>query len=215
MAINGTLDGTTRCGSGCDSSTTTPSIVYFPAGTYLITSPLLMFYYTQLIGDATNLPVIKGAASFYGIALLDADQYYPGGANWYTNQNNFYRQVRNFVIDMTAMDPTTGYGAGIHWQVAQATSLQNIVFNMVVGGKDNKQQGIFMDNGSANFFGDLIFNGGDICMFMGNQVGFLSSFPLFFCSPVHLHSCAASCYRSLLHSKITTSITKPIKENSS
>ena len=38
----------------------------------------------------------------------------------------------------------------IHWQVAQATSLQNIVFNMVVGGGTaNKQQGIFMDNGSG------------------------------------------------------------------
>lgn len=71
---------------------------------------------------------------------------------------------------MTQMDPTSGYGAGIHWQVAQATSLQNIVFNMVQGGDKNKQQGIFMDNGSANFMGDLIFNGGNICMFMGNQV---------------------------------------------
>lgn len=76
---------------------------------------------------------------------------------------------------MTAMDPTTGYGAGIHWQVAQATSLQNIVFNMVVGGRNNKQQGIFMDNGSANFMGDLIFNGGNVCMFMGNQVRLIPS----------------------------------------
>ena len=93
MAINGTLDGTTRCGAGCDSSTTTPSIIYFPSGTYLVTSPLLIFYYTQLVGDATNLPVVKGASNFYGIAIFDSDQYYPGGANWYTNQNNFYRQV--------------------------------------------------------------------------------------------------------------------------
>jgi glucan 1,3-beta-glucosidase len=40
----------------------------------------------------------------------------------------------------------------IHWQVAQATSLQNIQFNMVVGGGTaNKQQGIFMDNGSGKY----------------------------------------------------------------
>lgn len=45
------------------------------------------------------------------------------------------------------MPPTAG--AGIHWQVAQATSLQNLVFNMVKGGSNNKQQGIFMDNGSG------------------------------------------------------------------
>jgi glucan 1,3-beta-glucosidase len=34
-----------------------------------------------------------------------------------------------------------GAGAGIHWQVAQATSLQNIVFNMRTDGGDaNAQQ---------------------------------------------------------------------------
>lgn len=38
----------------------------------------------------------------------------------------------------------------IHWQVAQATSLQNIRFEMVVDKtSNNKQQGIFMDNGSG------------------------------------------------------------------
>ena len=37
--------------------------------------------------------------------------------NWYTNQNNFFRQVRNFVIDLTGLPATTG--TGIHWQVAQ------------------------------------------------------------------------------------------------
>jgi glucan 1,3-beta-glucosidase len=59
--------------------------------------------------------------------------------NWYTNQNNFYRQIRNFVLDTTAMPVTAG--AGIHWQVAQATSLQNIVFNMRTdGGTTNAQQ---------------------------------------------------------------------------
>lgn len=34
-----------------------------------------------------------------------------------------------------------GVGAGIHWQVAQATSLHNIVFNMRTdGGTANAQQ---------------------------------------------------------------------------
>lgn len=59
--------------------------------------------------------------------------------NWYTNQNNFYRQIRNFILDLTAMPVTAG--AGIHWQVAQATSLQNITFNMRTdGGTSNAQQ---------------------------------------------------------------------------
>lgn len=107
-------------------------------------------------------------ASFTGIAMIDTDPYLDGGANWYTNQNNFFRQVRNFILDLTALDMSTG--AGIHWQVAQATSLQNIVFNMVTGGGSaNKQQGIFMDNGSGGFMSDLTFNGGNYGAFVGNQ----------------------------------------------
>jgi glucan 1,3-beta-glucosidase len=63
-----------------------------------------------------------------------------------------------------------GVGAGIHWQVAQATSLQNIVFNMRTdGGTANAQQGIFMDNGSGGFMTDLTFNGGKFGAFFGNQ----------------------------------------------
>jgi len=126
-----------------------------------------MYYMTQCVGDATNMPTIIGSPDFVGLGVFDADPYVLGGSNWFTNQNNFYRQVRNFIIDMTQM--STSMAHGIHWQVAQATSLQNIVFNMVEGGDTNNQIGIFMDNGSANFMGDLIFNGGGQCMFMGNQ----------------------------------------------
>lgn len=54
-------------------------------------------------------------------------------------QNNFFRQIRNFILDTTAMPVSAG--TGIHWQVAQATSLQNIVFNMRSdGGTANQQQ---------------------------------------------------------------------------
>jgi len=106
--------------------------------------------------------------NYQGIAVIDSDPYAAGGVNWYTNQNNFYRQVRNFVIDLTGLPMSTG--SGIHWQVAQATSLQNIVFNMIQGGgSNNKQQGIFMDNGSGGFMSDLTFNGGNYGAFFGNQ----------------------------------------------
>jgi glucan 1,3-beta-glucosidase len=114
------------------------------------------------------VPTLKAAAGFTGMAVIDADPYESDGDNWYTNQNNFYRQVRNFNIDLTAMPVTSG--AGIHWQVAQATSLQNIVFNMRTdGGTSNAQQGIFMDNGSGGFMTDLTFNGGKYGAFFGNQ----------------------------------------------
>jgi hypothetical protein len=167
-AINNAITDGQRCGKGCDSSTTTPALVYFPPGTYVVSAPIIQYYYTQLVGDAVNMPTLKAAPNFAGIAVIDSDPYDNTGANWYTNQNNFFRQVRNFNIDLTGLPKTTG--TGIHWQVAQATSLQNIVFNMIQDtSSDNKQQGIFMDNGSGGFMSDLTFNGGSIGAFLGNQ----------------------------------------------
>ncbi|KAL8823456.1 MAG: hypothetical protein Q9191_005841 [Dirinaria sp. TL-2023a] len=166
-AINSAITDGNRCGQGCDSSTVTPAIVYFPAGTYVVSKPIVQLYYTQFIGDALTLPTIKAAPSFAGIAVIDADPYDNTGKNWYTNQNNFFRQIRNFVIDLTGMPATAG--AGIHWQVAQATSLQNIRFEMIKGGDNNKQQGIFMDSGSGGWMTDLTFNGGHYGAFLGNQ----------------------------------------------
>lgn len=43
-------------------------------------------------------------------------------------QSNFYRQIRNFDIDMT-LATMEGIN-GIHWQVAQATSISNVAFYM-------------------------------------------------------------------------------------
>lgn len=49
-AINLAISQGDRCGPGCGSSTISPAIVYFPPGKYLISRPLLQFYYTQFIG---------------------------------------------------------------------------------------------------------------------------------------------------------------------
>ena len=121
-AINSAISSGSRCGDGCNSSTVTPAIIYFPPGTYLVSSPIIQYYYTQFIGDAITIPTIKASSSFSGIAVIDSDPYLSGGANWYTNQNNFFRQIRNFVIDLTGLPATTG--SGIHWQVAQVRSDQ-------------------------------------------------------------------------------------------
>lgn len=136
----------------------------------MVSQPILMYYYSQFIGDANNLPILMATPEFNAIGILDADRYLPYGFNWYTNQNNFYRQVRNFVLDLTLVEPTRAVH-GIHWQIAQATSLQNIVFKMVQGtlGDKNQQQGIFMDNGSGGYMEDLVFIGGGIGLFTGNQ----------------------------------------------
>lgn len=167
-AINAAItDGGNRCGLGCDSSTTTPALVYFPPGTYVVSAPIITYYYTHMVGDLKNLPVLKAAPTFQGIAVIDANPR-NGENNWFTNQNNFFRQIRNFRIDLTGLPMTTG--TGIHWQVAQATSLQNIIFDMVEDKSENNvQQGIFMENGSGGYMIDLVFNGGGLGAFFGSQ----------------------------------------------
>lgn len=82
-AINSAMSSGGRCGGGsCLQSTTTPALIYFPAGTYVVSAPITMYYYSQMIGDAKNLPTLKATAGFAGIAVIDADPYLAGGANW-------------------------------------------------------------------------------------------------------------------------------------
>jgi len=174
-AINKAMSDGGRCGGGpdtpCDSTTVYPAIVYFPPGTYKVSKPIEMYYYTQMIGDATELPTLLASSDFVGFAVIDADPYAylanGSAVNWFTNQNNFFRQVRNFVIDIRQWGGGLN-GAGIHWQVAQATSLQNIVFELS-SNPATTQSGIFMDNGSGGFMTDLTFNNGGSCAFLGSQ----------------------------------------------
>jgi len=97
------------------------------------------------------------------IFCLDADPYIPNGwgAQWFTNQNNLcavfqrllhcssftssYRSVRNLIIDLRQI-PAANAAIGLHWQVAQATSLINIVVEMSIE-SGNNHQGMFMENG--------------------------------------------------------------------
>jgi len=96
--------------------------------------------------------------------LPDADPYIPNGwgAQWFTNQNNLcalifmcflcysprtfsFRSVRNLVIDLRQI-PAANTAIGLHWQVAQATSLINVVVEMSIE-PGNNHQGMFMENG--------------------------------------------------------------------
>ncbi|KAJ3492335.1 hypothetical protein NLI96_g51 [Meripilus lineatus] len=169
-AINAAISSGGRCGGGsCGSSTISPAVVFFPQGTYKVSAPIIAYYYTQLIGDARKPPILLAALNFVGMAVIDADPYIPGGngAQWYINQNNFFRSVRNFVIELRQM-PATASATGLHWQVSQATSLINIVVNMSQD-PATAHQGIFMENGSGGFMGDLVFNGGKFGIWVGNQ----------------------------------------------
>ncbi|KAI9159080.1 Glucan 1,3-beta-glucosidase [Paramyrothecium foliicola] len=168
-----------RCDGECGSTTVLSALVYFPPGTYLISSPILQYYYTQFVSNPEARAVIKGSRDFQGIALFDANFYIPGGAGkqWYVNQSNFFRQIRNFVFDMTSMNRTNTLHdqpyvpTGIHWQVGQATSITNCHFQMPLSGPDGPATaiGIFMENGSGGAVSDLSFWGGNIGFVAGSQ----------------------------------------------
>lgn len=147
--------------------------------TYLVSTPLIPYYYTQLIGDARKPPTLLAAASFTGMAVigsiyLDLSLFqvltsairrrslHPwrgrcsvvhkpeqlvstlsSDSPLHPDEQPFsssYRSVRNFVIDVSRMPPSTS-ATGIHWQVSQATSLMNIVFQMSTAA-GNAHQGI-------------------------------------------------------------------------
>lgn len=177
-AINRAISDGSRCEPFgiCPSSTTTPALIYLPPGIYNITSPIILYYYTQLIGNPNCIPVLQATPGFAGAYIIDADPYIPGapgpppnfpGVQSYNNTNVFWRQVRNLVLDTTKVSPSTGI-AGIHWPTAQATSLQNLVFRMS-DASGTTHVGLDIENGSGGFITDLVFYGGKIGASLGNQ----------------------------------------------
>ncbi|KAL6234521.1 hypothetical protein BDW75DRAFT_241027 [Aspergillus navahoensis] len=165
VAINKAISDGGRCGANCGSSTIYPAVVYFPPGTYLVSSSIIQYYNTQFLGDPVTVPTILAASSFVGLGVITSDVYVSDNEEWYINQNNFLRSVKNFKIDVRLTDPNA-YVCAIHWQVARGTSLQNIEFYALA---DTTQQGIYMENGSGGFLSDLTFVGGNFGAHFGNQ----------------------------------------------
>ncbi|KAF3103497.1 hypothetical protein TWF102_003687 [Orbilia oligospora] len=168
-AINAAIREGNRCQANCGATSVLGAVVYFPTGTYLVSGSLLSDYYTVFIGDPRNRPILQASNSFVGFGIFESD-FYDGGPDsheWFINQNNFYRQIRNFILDISQM-PSTATSCAIHWQVAQATSLHNIRIIMAAGATNN-HIGIFMENGSGGYLGDIVFERGNIGFYAGNQ----------------------------------------------
>ncbi|PYI01146.1 exo-1,3-beta-D-glucanase [Aspergillus sclerotiicarbonarius CBS 121057] len=167
-AINAAIAYGGSCMENCESSSTKGTFIYFPPGTYLISSPINASYYSQLVGDPNDLPIIKTSPSFIGLGAIQSDVYIPNdnGDEWYIEQNNFYRQIRNLIIDIE--QTTTAYAAGLHWQVAQATSLTNL-FITASTTKGTTQMGMYTENGSGGFMSGSTIIGGEYGIYGGNQ----------------------------------------------
>jgi Pectate lyase superfamily protein len=123
------MTNSTRCGEACNGSTTKNAIMYFPPGTYLISSTVPIPFGTQVIGDANN------------------------------------RQIRNIIIDIRQITQGKVITC-LHYQVAQATSLQNVE---LVAASGSSQTGMFAGNGSGGQISDITFTGGGIGIRGGNQ----------------------------------------------
>jgi hypothetical protein len=53
-AINRAISDGQRCGPECGASTKVPAVIYFPPGTYLVSSPIIQYYNTQFLGDVSQ-----------------------------------------------------------------------------------------------------------------------------------------------------------------
>jgi len=88
---------------------------------------------TTNASQAINRPTLIAAKMFVGDSVLSTDYYVDNGGlgsdglakEWYINTASFYRQIRNVKIDITGTYKAVKM-AGIHYQVAQATTLHNV-----------------------------------------------------------------------------------------
>ncbi len=103
------------------------------------------------MSPAARVPCLDG--SWRRLIRRDPDVYIPNdsGNEWYINQSNFYRQVRNFIIDIE--DTVTASVAGLHWQVAQATSLTNVYVYADDTNSSTTAMGMYTENGSSGMLG--------------------------------------------------------------
>ncbi|KEZ41672.1 Uncharacterized protein SAPIO_CDS6833 [Scedosporium apiospermum] len=171
-AIKAAINDQKQCSEKCDCSTIKNAIVYFPPGNYRVSSTIPVPFGTQIIGDANSRPTIVATRNFIGLGVLSVNEYTGGGTGpdgldqqWYVNTANFYRQLRNVVIDITQTRAVQKV-AGLHYQVAQATSIQNVE---IIAAPGSTQMGIFAENGSGGVISDITFRGGQFGIYGGNQ----------------------------------------------
>lgn len=146
------------------------AIVYLPSGTYLVSGTIPALPATQIIGDATDFPVLKAAPSFVGMGVISTNELNPDGEA--SPKKQHYRQIRNLIIDVTAASPDA-HISGIHWQASEASSIQHVQVRAAdprtsPGGKTT-QMGIFTEDGSGGQISDVVVRGGNVGILAGNS----------------------------------------------
>ncbi|KAL8370014.1 hypothetical protein RB595_000395 [Gaeumannomyces hyphopodioides] len=146
------------------------AVVYLPSGTYLVSGTIPALPATQIIGDATNFPVLKAAPSFVGLGVISTNELNPGGEA--SRKREHYRQIRNLVIDITEASHDA-YISGIHWQASEASSIQHVEVRAAdprtAPGGETTQMGIFTEDGSGGQISDVVVRGGGVGILAGNS----------------------------------------------
>jgi glucan 1,3-beta-glucosidase len=119
-------DGSKTRDTGSFGSTGQPAVVYFPAGTYLVSTTVRSAVSTVLMGNPITRPTVKATANFNGTYLLF------GRDSRYSGLVGFYHGIKNLILDSTAV-PETRPITLLEWGVSQGNQLSNVMFNMPVG----------------------------------------------------------------------------------
>lgn len=145
-----------RCeGYRCLGSTKTPALVYFPPGTYKVSSTIKIGVHTQLVGDAEDWPTIKATSNFGANVVVDGSPQDADGRRWHGNRAEFHihKAIRYLKIDVTDVDAAVNV-ACLNWAVGQGTSLRSMAFKMRV---NSRHLGVTMTHrGSGMFMGELV-----------------------------------------------------------
>lgn len=148
---------------GFYGTTGAPAVVYIPAGTYLLRSPIQSYVYTVVMGDPLSAPVLRAAADW----PLSAGFVWFGKQPGLNSVVNFYTALKNVVLDSTAV-PGAQNVTLLDWSIAQAAQLTNVFFRMAPGGSGHG--GVMMpEGGSPLEINDCSFEGGAFGIAMNVQ----------------------------------------------
>lgn len=144
-------------------TTTDPTVVYFPPGTYLLREspnlPLPVYFYTFVTGSWCDPPTILLAPGSYNGYVFDSD----------AGDDPNSEHTDDFLKGFSNMNVVIGAGnlkaTGIHWAQSQGTHVRNVTFDLTAAG----QTAMFMENGSGGWISDVVVKGGQTGLSLGNQ----------------------------------------------
>ncbi|XEV04635.1 hypothetical protein FSHL1_009922 [Fusarium sambucinum] len=148
-----------------------PRVVYLPPGTYEVDSTITLRTDTILMGNPADPPVIKPAAGFKDMFLVNGTDPEVG----ISGEISFAVGVKNIILDTTAVNASSEFTA-LYWGVAQVCQLQNIQIKMPPAGKDSGHSGIRLGRGSTLGLADIsVENGMNGIWHDGHQQAFYKS----------------------------------------